>query len=243
MKYNDINEIIRDIELNPLERSGHIYHPIPFPEFSNLRTSSNSKQVYKKWRLIKEVLNKIYPGGLNGVRILDIGANAGFYTFSLAQEGAEVIAFESEPRYSAIGQFLAIEKRLPATWYDVPFKREVVSGQQFDVALALSVFQWMADGGNRLRKAIDDLRAISEISRFLIFELGFNKGTSCIRTRKLNHYAELVRFLNHNTVYDHFMLLGITRLWASSPRYLVLCSHEERFEDPALRRIMRMIRI
>lgn len=48
-----------------------------------------------KWRQIAEHL----PLSLVGWRVLDIGCNAGFYSFALAARGAEVLGIDIEPRY------------------------------------------------------------------------------------------------------------------------------------------------
>jgi SAM-dependent methyltransferase len=243
VKYASTNEVIRDLESNPAEQKGHIYHPIPFPEFSHLETSSNSQEVLKKWNLILQTMTMLYPGGAAGLSILDVGANAGFYTFSLAQQGARVTSFEPHPRYGPIGQFLAAEKGLDVDWHPVAFDPQLVGDRYFDFVLMLSVFQWMADGGNCIGEANQNLRSISNMSRYLIFELGFNRGKSCLKTGKLNHYAELVRMLAQNSVYEHFLLLGTTELWRSARRYLVLCSNERQLEDSLFRRIIRMVGI
>jgi tRNA (mo5U34)-methyltransferase len=48
-----------------------------------------------KWEQIAPVL----PDDLRGARALDIGCNAGFYTFELARRGAHVLAIDHDPRY------------------------------------------------------------------------------------------------------------------------------------------------
>ncbi len=48
-----------------------------------------------KWRQIAPWL----PADLKGCRALDIGCNAGFYSFELARRGAEVTAIDIDPRY------------------------------------------------------------------------------------------------------------------------------------------------
>ena len=74
-------------------------------------------------------------------------------------------------------------------WNDVQFDPQLVKGQYFDLSLVLSVFQWMAEGGEKLHEATEILQLISKMSRYMIFELGFSSGKSCIRTTKYNHYA------------------------------------------------------
>jgi tRNA (mo5U34)-methyltransferase len=39
------------------------------------------------------------PADLHGARVLDIGCNAGFYTFALARRGAHVLAIDKDPHY------------------------------------------------------------------------------------------------------------------------------------------------
>jgi SAM-dependent methyltransferase len=243
VNYQTIPELVADLEAHPVEKRGSIYHPIPFPEFGHLKTSSDRAEVQAKWTMIERALLDCFPSGLAGKRILDIGANAGFYTFSLAQKGAEVTAFESHPRYGPIGRFLAAEKKLNVRWRDSAFDAGTIEGERFDAALMLSVFQWMAEGGNNWTAAAASVRAVSEISDCLIFELGYNRGESCLRTTRWNHYAELVRMLRETTAYQHFKLLGQARIWRGAPRFLILCSHRREFEDSLARRVIRAIKI
>jgi SAM-dependent methyltransferase len=243
LKYKTIEDVVYDLEANPIESSGSIYHPIPFPEFSGLKTSTDVTETYRKWRLIKQVLISFFQKDLSSLKILDVGSNAGFFTFSLAKEGANVTAVEPHPRYAAIGQFLSIEKKLPIKWYNIPFNDDIIKGQNFDVSLVLSVFQWMAGEGYSLDKAARNLYSISKNSKCMVFELGYNSGKCCIRTNKLNHYAELIRFLRENTSYSHFMLLGKTKVWRSATRHLVFASNNVQFEDKLWRKVIRTIRL
>lgn len=242
MEYLSLDEIIRDLETNPIESHGNIYHPIPFPEFAHLKTSSDSSEVYAKWALIKKTVKSLYPEG-SPFKVLDIGANGGFYSFSLAGEGAEVTAFEPHPRYAEVGQFLALHKSNErVTWYANSFNCSLVHKKTFDVALMLSVFQWMADGGSRMDEAVEELKGISRISKYLFFELGYNKGKSCLKTTQRNHYAALIDFLSRNTFYSYFKYIGTTKLWGC-PRYLVLCSNDEAMDDCFFRKYIRRITV
>jgi len=195
--------------------------------------------VQKKWEKIRSWLLELNDGKLEGMKILDVGANAGFYTFSLAQEGAVVTAFEPHPRYSKIGAFLAVEKKLDVSWNGRAFDPESVAGRSFDAALLLSTFQWMASGGKDLEPATEQLRTISAVCKYTIFELGFNAGKSAIPTDKWNHYAELIGLLRRSTSYDSFKLIGTTRLWRSCKRYLVLCSNDPSLDDGFINRLIR----
>jgi tRNA (mo5U34)-methyltransferase len=48
-----------------------------------------------KWRQIADVL----PRDLSGARALDIGCNAGFYSFELARRGADVVGIDADEHY------------------------------------------------------------------------------------------------------------------------------------------------
>jgi len=238
-----LQELVKKTKEQPIEKSGDIYHPIPFEEFSSLKTSSREKAVEKKWDLIKSTLEGIYDGSITGKKILDVGANAGFYTFSFAKMANEVVSFEVQERYSEIAKAIISEKKLTIDWIDRPFDfNENLPVKKFDVALLLSVYQWMAQGGEKLEYANRSLKKISQISDYLIFELGYNKGGSHIKTKQLNHYNQLFNLISSQTVYKHMKLIGKTRLWGYS-RYLVICSNNDAIDDQGFRKIIRGIKI
>lgn len=56
-----------------------------------------------KWREFEAYI----PAQLNGWRCLDIGCNAGFYSFELAKRGAKVLGIDSEPLYLKQAQWIA----------------------------------------------------------------------------------------------------------------------------------------
>jgi tRNA (mo5U34)-methyltransferase len=90
-----------------------------------------------KWRQIAGVL----PEDLSGARALDVGCNAGFYSFALAARGAQVLAIDLDEHYLRQG-------RWAARWLDphrrVSFERMHLydlagSAERFDVVLFLGV--------------------------------------------------------------------------------------------------------
>lgn len=243
MQYKTVEEIIDDLEKNPIEAGGNIYHPIPFPEFEHLKTSSDKIEVYKKWNIIEKYLLKFVSNDFNRLKVLDIGANGGFYTFTLGQMGAKIVSFEAHPRYASIGEFLAANRCVNVEWHGTPFDFKTVQNKKFDVVLLLSVFQWMAAGGEKIEESAMDLKNISSVCNYMLFELGYNKGKSHLKTKKLNHYAELIRFLKNHTNYNHFKLLGTTKLWGSGGRYLVICSNDKLADDSLFMRVFRNIKI
>jgi tRNA (mo5U34)-methyltransferase len=56
-----------------------------------------------KWR----VLEPHIPADLTGWRVLDIGCNSGFYSFKLAERGAEVLGIDSDSHYLAQAHWAA----------------------------------------------------------------------------------------------------------------------------------------
>lgn len=226
-----IEEIVKQIKDNPIESKGELYHPIPFPEFEGLTTSSNPKGVYEKWEIITNTLNSVF-GDKKDLKVLDVGSNAGFYTFNFAKNGASVKSFECHDRYKSIGKDIAEAKKLAVEWIPEAFHRNSLNkSEHFDVALLLSVFQWMAGGDINDKEALASLRLISDHSDYLFFELNFNSGKSCLKTKKWAHYAAMIRFLKQSTSYTHFKLVGKTRLWGGRKRYMILCSNNSKFED------------
>lgn len=56
-----------------------------------------------KWAELREHI----PQDLHGWSVLDIGCNAGYYSFELARRGADVLAIDSEPHYLRQAQWAA----------------------------------------------------------------------------------------------------------------------------------------
>lgn len=234
---NKLELLAKQIKENPIESSADIYHPIPFKEFDDLSTSSSRKGVLDKWQKIDSISTELFGSDMQGRKVLDIGANAGFYTFNFSQKGASVSAFEPHPRYKDLGLEIIKEKNLDIRWVndavqtDHPYLKDT-----YDLTLMLSVYQWMAEGEKNQEYAQKCISKISEQSEYLIFELGFNKGKSHVKTAKLNKYAALIDLLREHTSYRHFKLLGNTRLWGGYSRYLVLCSNNMKYTDQGIRK-------
>src|SRR3954469_13615294 len=91
-----------------------------------------------KWRELAPHL----PDDLSGARALDIGCNAGFYSFELAHRGADVLAFDFDERYLRQASWargeLGLEERVELrklSVYDLADLEE----DPFDVVLFLGV--------------------------------------------------------------------------------------------------------
>lgn len=90
-----------------------------------------------KWRALAGHL----PEELGGCRVLDIGCNAGFYSFALAERGASVLGIDTDPHYLRQAQWarrlLGAEKVRfqQASVYDIGALDE-----QFEIVIFMGVF-------------------------------------------------------------------------------------------------------
>ncbi|HLQ84562.1 MAG TPA: DUF1698 domain-containing protein [Salinisphaeraceae bacterium] len=82
------------------------------------------------------------PADLSGWRVLDIGCNAGFYSFELARRGADVLAIDHDPHYLAqltwARRWLDPHGRVQIRYLDV-FQLDQLD-ECFDLVLFLGVF-------------------------------------------------------------------------------------------------------
>lgn len=91
-----------------------------------------------KWEQIRPHI----PEDLNGWRVLDVGCNAGFYSFELAKRGASVLAIDMEPLYLEQARWAAKQFGLQDR---VEFRQMQVydlarTNDQFDLVWFMGVF-------------------------------------------------------------------------------------------------------
>lgn len=106
------------------------------------------------------------PGDLRGWRVLDVGCNAGFYTFELAGRGAEVTAVDVDEHYLRQGRWAA--ERLEVAGR-VRFGRASVwdvlgEGRRYDLVLFMGLFYHL----RYPLLAMDGLARLAE--RLLVFQ-------------------------------------------------------------------------
>lgn len=246
--YDNIDDIVADLEARPIESTGHIYHPIPFPEFDGLKVSANRSAVEEKGRRIRAIVERRRALGLPADSVLDIGANGGYFTFLLAPLVESVTAYEPNERYSSVGRSLARLRAPNVDWRSRPFTYDELDGETWDVALMLSTFQWMTSGDAELDEGFRVLRRLSEVTRCLVFELGLNHGKSTITTSRRNHVAVVHRMLRRHTTYSSLRYVGRGRLWPDSNRWrgwrhMFVCSHDDSSLPQARSSILKHIPI
>lgn len=91
-----------------------------------------------KWDQIRACI----PQDLRGWRVLDVGCNAGFYTFELARRGADVLAVDVDPHYLAQARWAAGQFGLQGK---VEFRQLQVydlgrTSEEFDLVWFMGVF-------------------------------------------------------------------------------------------------------
>ena len=232
-----IQALARELEAMPIEGASHSYQPIPFPEFAHLKTSIDLASLEAKLDLVRLVIERRRRLGLPGERLLDVGANAGFFSFSLAPAMKTVTAYEPHPRYATIGEALARERAQNVEWVHRPFTSLDAQSGEWDVALMLSVFQWITEGGTRLDEGRQILSELSRHVACLVFEQGLGAGASAIPATRRNHVSQIYELLRSSTTFEHVRLARSARLWKTRVpwrawRHTFVCSHDDAFPEP-----------
>ena len=213
------------VECNPQLDYADLYHPLPFGPFDRLRTAVDKAQFERKVADIGEAVARLAPPapGRAPPRVIDIGANGGAVSIPLACAGYEVTAVEPDPSFLELGRRACALAGVPVEWVQGGLDQSLLPGRQFDVALVLSVFQWAAQGGNALEEAGRALRSLTDRCHSLVFELGFNAGTSCFRTDEADQAKVLLKMLIDYTGYSDFELLSASELYPGQVRFIYCC--------------------
>ncbi len=117
------------------------------PWFHNLHLPDGTQTAPQHWlgdfpRYKWEALAPHLPADLTGWRALDIGCNAGYYSFELARRGARVLAMDCDPHYLRQARWAAERYGLAER---VEFREMQVydlarEPERFDLVLFLGVF-------------------------------------------------------------------------------------------------------
>jgi tRNA (mo5U34)-methyltransferase len=165
------------------------------PWFHNLRLPSGHETAPNhplgdypafKWAQIEPYL----PQDLAGWRALDIGCNAGFYSFELARRGATVVGIDADEHYLAQARWAAELYGL-----DVEFWRRQVydlarSDERFDVVLFLGVLY-------HLRHPLLGLDIVAEkVERLLVLQTLTMPGEEVVETPEDLPFDERHRLLD-----------------------------------------------
>jgi tRNA (mo5U34)-methyltransferase len=113
------------------------------------------------WRHFKDSV----PSDLRGASVLDIGCNAGFYSFELKRRGAtRVLGIDHDPRYLAQAEFAREQLGLDVELRQLDAYNVDQIGESFDLVLFMGVFY-------HLRHPLYALERVAELVRGrLIFQ-------------------------------------------------------------------------
>lgn len=115
-----------------------------------------------KWDDIKHYI----PSDLSGMTALDIGCNAGFYSFELAKRGAQVLGIDLDPHYLNQAKWATVEMGLESK---VEFRQMQVYDlarldDKFDVIIFMGVFY-------HLRYPLFALDIVTQkVKKFMVFQ-------------------------------------------------------------------------
>jgi tRNA (mo5U34)-methyltransferase len=123
-----------------IERLGPWFHNLHLPDGEQTAPDHFIEGDFPafKWRELEHLI----PARLDGWRVLDVGCNAGFYSFELARRGASVLGIDVDARYLAQARWAAAEFGLQDR---VEFRRMEVydlarETEQFDLVWFMGVF-------------------------------------------------------------------------------------------------------
>jgi len=91
-----------------------------------------------KWKQLEPHL----PKNLAGWKVLDVGCNAGFYSFELAKRGAQVLGIDSDEHYLRQARWIAQEfhPSNPPTFWQMQVQELARLDENFDLILFMGVF-------------------------------------------------------------------------------------------------------
>lgn len=218
---NEIAELRRDIKKWQLETWADIYHPIPFYEFRDLSTQVKPETPYQRLGMILEQ----YPS-VEGMRVLDVGCNVGFFSLSLARRGAFVTGLDIRKEYVEIANRVSEIYSVPLTVIQSEVNANVILEQEpVDLAICFSVLQWIAKTSG-FDEAVRVLGALSERAANLCFDVAVNSGKACFTCDagdELNFVRDL---LQRSTAYKEIVHVGDVHPYGSDIRHVFFCRRE-----------------
>lgn len=220
-KAGEIQELIEQIKKQKLETWANIYHPLPFYEFGNLTIQVAPDTSYQRLQMILNAAG----GDVVDKRVLDLGCNLGFYSFSLAHRGAKVTSVEMRADYHDISKRIVELYNMNVRFRNEPLTPELVDEVgDVDLTLCFSMIQWVIQqNGMDYGKQI--LNRISQRSKLLMFDVSVNDGAACLlcpRGQELIYVHDLLR---EATTYNDIQHVGQVHPYGSDIRYIFACKH------------------
>ena len=220
-KEPEINNLIEKIKSAKLETWADIYHPIPFYEFSDLTTQVTKLTPYKRLGMILSRYND-----LSRKRVLDLGCNVGFYSFSLAKRGAYVTGIDLRSEYIDIANKVSQIYENPVEFINRHVTPEFFeeNNREYDITLCFSMLQWVIDQkGTEYGTKI--LKAISDKSEALFFDTAVSSGKSCLKCKEGEELAFVYDLLRRSTSYEEIIHIDDVHPYGTDTRHVFFCHH------------------
>lgn len=162
---NRVKELGRRYEDGNSDLMAFTYHPIPFPEFERIKCHRSEVE-----SRLQAILTRLHID--KGDWILDIGANVGFFAFSLERQGAMVEAYELNSATFEIGAALSKLHKANVLYINKALGRESLPylRPHYKAILLLSVFHWIVKQEGR-EGAAAVLRDLARRADLIFFEV------------------------------------------------------------------------
>ena len=219
-KQKEIAQLLQLLAAKPLTPRGEVYHQIPFYDFRKLRTQIHYSETYRRLSMILSQYSDF-----RGKRVLDLGCNVGFYSFSMAKRGADVTGVELRKECFDVARTVAGVYELPVHFLNQPVTPDFFTGpnRDYDVTFCFSMLQWViAQKGMEEGKKI--LRAISDNSKALFFDISVNTGKACLTCPPGEELSFVKNFLREGTSYPSIRHVGDVEPHGRVVRHVFYCS-------------------
>ncbi len=215
----------REIAAAPLVRHGHVYQPLPFPEFAGLASQADDLATYQRLGIILDL-----HADLRGLRYLDLGCNLGFYDFSLARRGAVVTGLDRDERFIAAARRAADIEGCPAEFIAAPLESAlfrddgVLGGDRpiWDLVTCFSTLQWVV-GEHGEAFAVELLKAIRTRSRALLIDVPVNCGNPRLAAAPGLELYRLADLIRSACGYTHCRYVGTVAPYKVDRRHIFHC--------------------
>jgi len=172
------------------KRAGHLYHPIPFPEFSNLPIHKEAAE--QEIKIIRSNTED-----LDGGKILEIGCANGFYSFMLAPQARQIIAYEGDPQVCQINEAIRELKGIDNIQFiNSYFDDEVaqVLDNDFDITIMLNVHMWIHKQIGPIR-TLEMMQHIAASTTTLFFETAHAESGGMYQVKELRNKQDIENYL------------------------------------------------
>lgn len=202
-----------------LQRSKHASYQLVHPTVAALLGDTSDLPAGKLEAERQAYFDRALP--LLGARVLDIGANTGYFSFAALHSGArEVVCYEGNPEHAAFvaksAELAGLASRLKV--HAAYFTFDAPAGEPYDITYCLNVLHHLGDdfGDASLGLAaaceqmLASLRRMAGLTRILMLQLGFNwKGDVRHPLFEGGEKAALIDFVAHG-VGDAWVIEEVT---------------------------------